>query len=191
MSLTPTKNKNTSKKAIWAANQWAKDEQPSSTSSWRRDDQNLHKSTFGRLGLVGSSNIRSQTKQSQSNQLEPPRENKSKLQSPVPPRYYSCSRQIDNRWEGGAESRCRSTTTPNTFPCFSSRLLHKFKPSNHSKYDGKREPRADIKTSKLLGPSRRYNWLLPNTSIGHSIQYNFQEKISGQASAMLDYIHSY
>jgi hypothetical protein len=43
------------------------------------------------------------------------------------------------------ESEFRDTRLPNRFPCFSNRLLsiklpHKFKPSNHTKYNGKTKP---------------------------------------------------
>jgi hypothetical protein len=46
----------------------------------------------------------------------------------------------------GAESEHREAGTHDKFPCFSRRLAlvrlpHKFKPSNHSKYDGKTGPR--------------------------------------------------
>jgi hypothetical protein len=46
----------------------------------------------------------------------------------------------------GARSEHREAGTHDRFPCFSRRLAsvqlpHKFKPSNHSKYDRKAEPR--------------------------------------------------
>ena len=53
--------------------------------------------------------------------------------------------QYNNR-EGEGESEYKEASIPsNRFPCFSSRLLnirlpYKFKPSNHTKYDGKTEP---------------------------------------------------
>jgi hypothetical protein len=48
--------------------------------------------------------------------------------------------------EGGAESEYREAGIPDKFPCFANRLLsvqlpYKFKPSNHTKYDGKTEPK--------------------------------------------------
>jgi hypothetical protein len=62
---------------------------------------------------------------------------------PIAPQNYS--RGID-WWEGGGESEYRETRVPDRFPCFVNRLPsvwlpHKFKPSNHSKYDGKTEPK--------------------------------------------------
>ena len=53
----------------------------------------------------------------------------------------------NNTWpEEGAESKFKEAGTHDRFPCFANRLAsvrlpHKFKPSNHSKYDGKTEPR--------------------------------------------------
>jgi hypothetical protein len=51
----------------------------------------------------------------------------------------------DNKDEGGAESEYREARVLDRFPCFARRLLsvhlpYRFKPSNHSKYDGKTEP---------------------------------------------------
>jgi hypothetical protein len=51
----------------------------------------------------------------------------------------------NNRDEGSVESEYRKAGVPNRFPCFARRLLsvwlpYKFKPSNHSKYDGKTKP---------------------------------------------------
>jgi hypothetical protein len=48
--------------------------------------------------------------------------------------------------EGGAKYEYREARVPDRFPYFANRLLsvqlpHKFKPTNHSKYDGKTEPK--------------------------------------------------
>jgi hypothetical protein len=55
--------------------------------------------------------------------------------------------RLHNNWqEEGAESEHREVKMHDRFLCFSRRLAsvrlpHKFKPSNHSKYDGKTEPK--------------------------------------------------
>jgi hypothetical protein len=102
------------------------------------------KSAFERLGPSGSHNEEGGRPRNQSNRFEQPKEIRSRVPVRTIPQNYS---HQDNSWlEGGAESEYREIRTHDRFPYFSSRLAsvrlpHKFKPSNHSKYDGKTEPR--------------------------------------------------
>jgi hypothetical protein len=79
-----------------------------------------------------------------SNQVERLREERSRASHRSSPWFIP---RLDNSWqEEGAESEHREVGMHNRFPCFSRRLAlvrlpHKFKLSNHSKYDGKTEPK--------------------------------------------------
>jgi hypothetical protein len=64
---------------------------------------------------------------------------------PIPTVPRNHSHHVD-WWESGAESEYREAGVPDRFPCFANELLsvrlpYKFKPSNHTKYDGKTEPK--------------------------------------------------
>jgi hypothetical protein len=81
---------------------------------------------------------------SQSNRIEQPRESRSRV--PIQTAPWNYSHQNDSWQEGGAKLEYREAGAHDKFPCFANRLAsvwlpHKFKPSNHSKYDGKTEPR--------------------------------------------------
>jgi hypothetical protein len=81
--------------------------------------------------------------QHRSNRVEQPRDNRSRSLVPTTPRNHS--HRIDWR-EGGVEAEYRKARVHDRFPCFANRLLsvrlpYKFKPSNHTKYDGKTEPK--------------------------------------------------
>ena len=114
------------------------------STTHRQEDQNQRKSTFERLGLSGSHNGESRKDQSQGHRIEQPRKTRSRVPAQAASQNYS---HQNNGWpEGGAESEFREAGTHDRFPCFADRLAsirlpHKFKPSNHSKYDGKTEPR--------------------------------------------------
>jgi hypothetical protein len=103
---------------------------------------------FERLGPNGSQNQEKRRGHARSNQVEHPREERSGASFHSTPRLFP---RLNNSWqEGGAESKYRETGTHDRFPYFSSRLAsirlpHKFKASNHSKYNGKTEPRQWLK----------------------------------------------
>ena len=108
---------------------------PARSTTHRQEDQNQRKSAFERLGPSGSHNRESRRDHSQGHRVEQPRKTRSRAPAQTASQNYS--HQNDSWPEGGAESE---------FPCFANRLAsirlpHKFKPSNHSKYDGKTEPR--------------------------------------------------
>jgi hypothetical protein len=68
----------------------------------------------------------------------------SKPPIPLAPRNYS--HRINSWQEGGDESKYNEARVPDRFPYFANWLLSvrlplKFKTSNHSKYDGKTEPK--------------------------------------------------
>ena len=108
------------------------------------DRRSKSKSAFERLGPSESHNRESRRDHSQNYRVEQPRKTKSKAPIQTVPQNYS---NQDNSWlEGGAESEYKEAGTHDRFPYFANRLAsirlpHKFKPSNHSKYDGKTEPR--------------------------------------------------
>jgi hypothetical protein len=107
----------------------------------KQDNQSQRKFTFDRLSPNGCSNRGSRGDQHQSNRVEQPRDNRSRPLVPTAPRNHS--HRVDWR-EGGVESEYREAGVPDRFPCFINRLLsvrlpYKFKPSNHTKYDGKTE----------------------------------------------------
>ena len=121
---------------------------PARSTSHRQEDQNQRKSAFERLGPSGSHNRESRRDHSQNYRVKQPRKTKSKVTIQTAPQNY-CHQ--DNSWlEGGAKSEYTEARTHDRFPCFTNRLAsirlpHKFKPSNHSKYDGKTEPRQWLK----------------------------------------------
>jgi hypothetical protein len=120
---------------------------PARSASHGQENQSQRRSAFERLGPSESHNRESRRDHSQSNRVEQPRENRSRVPIQTAPRNYS--RQNDSWQEGGAESEYKEARAHDRFPCFANRLAsvqlpHKFKPSNHSKYDGKTKP------SKLL-----------------------------------------
>ena len=113
-------------------------------TSHEQEDQNQRKSAFDRLGPSGSHNGGSQRNHSQNNRVEQPRKDRSRAPTRTATQNYSY--QDDSCQEGGAESEYTEARTHDRFPCFANRLAlirlpHKFKPSNHSKYDGKTEPK--------------------------------------------------
>jgi hypothetical protein len=112
--------------------------------SHRQENQSQRRSTFKRLGPNGRHNRESRRNHSQSNQVEQPRESRSRVPVQTAPQNYS--HQNDSWQKGGDELEYREAGAHDRFPCFASRLAsvwlpHKFKPSNHSKYDGKIEPK--------------------------------------------------
>ena len=117
---------------------------PARSTSHEQEDQNQRKSAFERLGPSGSHNRESKRNHSQNDRVEQPRKARSKAPTWIAMQNYS---HQDNSWqEGGAESEYTEARTHDRFPCFANRLAsirlpHKFKPFNHSKYDGKTEPR--------------------------------------------------
>jgi hypothetical protein len=116
---------------------------PARTFSHRNGSQDQRRSAFDRLGPDANHNEGSRTNHHQNNRTKQPRERGNRPLAPTAPQSLSYS---SNWREGGGESDFRETRIPDRFPCFSNRLLsirlpHKFKPSNHSKYDGKSEPR--------------------------------------------------
>jgi hypothetical protein len=117
---------------------------PARSASRGQKAQRQRKFAFERLGPNGSHSREKRRDHTQSNQVEHPREERSKAS------YHSSSQflpRLNDSWqEGRVESEHREAGTHDRFPCFLSRLAsvrlsHKFKPSNHSKYDGKTEPR--------------------------------------------------
>ena len=113
-------------------------------TSHEQEDQNQRKSAFERLGPSGSHNGESRRNHSQNNRVEQPRKTRSKAPTQIATQSYS--HQDDSWQEGGAESEYIEARMHDRFPYFANRLAsirlpHKFKPSNHSKYDGKTEPR--------------------------------------------------
>jgi hypothetical protein len=117
---------------------------PARSASHRQENQSQKRSTFERLGPNESHNKESRRNHSQTNRVEQPRESRSRVPIQTAPWNYS---HQNNSWqEGGAELEYREARTHDRFPCFASRLAsvrlpHKFKPSNHSKYNGKTEPK--------------------------------------------------
>ena len=114
------------------------------STSHRQEDQNQRKFAFERLGPGGSHNRESRRDHSQNYWVKQPRKIRSEAPIQTSPQNYS--HQNDSWQEGGAESEYKEAGTHDRFPYFASRLAsirlpHKFKPSNHSKYDGKTEPR--------------------------------------------------
>ena len=117
---------------------------PARSTSHRQEYQNQRKSAFERLRPSGSYNRESRWDHSQNYRVEQPRKIRSEAPIQTSPQNYS--HQNDSWQEGGAESEYKEGGTHDRFPCFANRLAsirlpHKFKPSNHSKYDGKTEPR--------------------------------------------------
>ena len=96
------------------------------------------------LDQVEVTTERAEENHSQNNRVEQPRKDKSKAPTRIATQNYS---HQDNSWqEGGAESEYTEARTHDRFSCFANilasiRLPHKFKPSNHSKYDGKTKPK--------------------------------------------------
>ena len=117
---------------------------PAKSTSHEQEGQSKRKSAFTRLGPSGSHNRESKRDYSQNHRVEQPRKTISRAPAQTALQNYS---HQDNSWqEGGAESEYQEAGMRDRFPCFASRLAsirlpHKFKPSNHSKYDGKTEPR--------------------------------------------------
>jgi hypothetical protein len=117
---------------------------PARTTSYEQDAQSQRRSAFERLGPNGSQNQEKRRDNAQSNQDERPREERSRASYHSSPRFIP---RLNNNWlEEGAESEDREVGTHDRFPCFSRRLAsvwlpQKFKPSNHSKYDGKTKPK--------------------------------------------------
>ena len=117
---------------------------PARSTTHRQEDQNQRKSAFERLGPGGSHNGESRREHSRGHQFEQPRKTRSRGPTQTASQNYS---HQNNTWpEEGAESEFKEAGTHDRFPCFANRLAsvrlpHKFKPSNHSKYDGKTEPR--------------------------------------------------
>ena len=117
---------------------------PARSTTHRQEDQNQRKSTLERLGPSGSHNRESRRDHSQNYRVEQPRKTRSRAPAQTTSQDYS---HQNNSWpEGGAESEFKEAGTHDRFPYFANRLAsirlpHKFKPSNHSKYDGKTEPR--------------------------------------------------
>ena len=117
---------------------------PARSTSHGQEDQNQRKSAFKRFGPSGSHNRESRRDHSQNYQVKQPRKTRSKVPIQTAPQNYS---HQDNGWlEGGVESEYIEAKTHDRFLCFANRLAsirlpHKFKPSNHSKYDGKTKPR--------------------------------------------------
>ena len=129
---------------------------PARSTSHRQEDKNQRKSAFERLGPSESHNRESRRDHSQNYQAEQPRQIRSEAPIRTAPQNYS--HQNDSWLEGGAESEYREARTHDRFPCFASRLAsirlpHKFKPSNHSKYDGKTEPSCGSESTH-----NRLNW---------------------------------
>jgi hypothetical protein len=112
--------------------------------SHEQDAQSQRRSAFEILGPNESQNRERRRDNNQSNQIERPREEGSRTSHHSPPRFIP---RTNNNWpEEGAELEHREVRTHDRFSCFSRwlasiRLPHKYKPSNHSKYDGKTEPK--------------------------------------------------
>jgi hypothetical protein len=122
---------------------------PTRSASHRQENQSQRRSAFERLGPNRSHNRESRRNHSQSNRVEQPRESMSRVPVQTAPRNYS--HQNDSWQEEEVESKYREAGAHDRFPCFASWLalvwlLHKFKPSNHSKYDGKIEPKQWLRT---------------------------------------------
>lgn len=116
---------------------------PANSKSQRQESRDQRVSAFERLGPEASTN--QDNRNTKERTRAEPRRERSRAIAPSAPKNYSYSRHIDSGWEGGAESEFREARKPDRFPCFTDRLLsvrlpHKFKPSNHAKYDGKSEP---------------------------------------------------
>ena len=117
---------------------------PTRSTSHEQEGQSQRKSAFERLGPSGSHNRESRRDHSQNHRVEQPRKTRSRAPAQTASQNYS---HQNNSWpEGGAESEFKEAGTHDRFPCFANRLAsirlpHKFKPSNHSKYAGKTEPR--------------------------------------------------
>jgi hypothetical protein len=117
---------------------------PARTASHEQDVQSQRRSAFERLGTNGRQNREKRRNHTQSNQIEHSREERSKAYHRSSPRFIP---RLNNNWqEEGVESEHREVGTHNRFPYFlrrfaSVQLPHKFKPSNHSKYHGKTEPK--------------------------------------------------
>jgi hypothetical protein len=117
---------------------------PARTTSHEQDAQSQRRSAFERLGPNESQNWEKRRDNNQSNQIKRLREEGSRTSHHSPLRFIP---RTNNNWpEEGAESKHREVRTHDRFPCFSRRLAsirlpHKFKPSNHSKYNGKTEPK--------------------------------------------------
>jgi hypothetical protein len=117
---------------------------PARIASHEQEAQSQRRSAFERLGPNGSQNREKGRDHTQSNQVRHSREERSRASYHSFPQFLL---RLNDSWqERGAESEHRETETHDRFPYFSRRLAsirlpHKFKPSNHSKYDGKTEPR--------------------------------------------------
>jgi hypothetical protein len=111
---------------------------PARTSSHEQEAQSQRRSAFERLGPNRSQNREKGRDHTQSNQVGRSSEERSRASYHSFPRFLL---RLNDSWqEGGAESEHRETRTHDRFPCFSRRIAsvrlpHKFKPSNHSKYD--------------------------------------------------------
>jgi hypothetical protein len=125
---------------------------PARLASRGQEAHSQRKFAFERLGLNGSQNREKKEDHTQSNQVEDPREEWSRASYHSSPRLFP---RLNNSWqEGGVESEYKEARMHDRFPCFSSQLAsvwlpHKFKPSNHSKYDGKTEPRQWLRIYSL------------------------------------------
>lgn len=131
------------------------DKQPDAATTRRPEEQQQRRSAFQRLKPVESSNMSKTRDRGQSHYPEQPKERTQTYQTN---RHQDYSRR-DEEGQGESEyrearSNYRRARTPDfertesfdRFPCFAERLQamklpHMFKPSNHSKYDGKIEPK--------------------------------------------------
>jgi hypothetical protein len=90
---------------------------PARTASHEQDEETQRRSAFERLGPNGSQNREKRRDHAQSNQVEPPREERRRASHRSSPQFIS---RLNNNWqEEGVVSEHREVRTHDRFPCFS------------------------------------------------------------------------